>query len=372
MPYYVARVLPDFMPIRDAYGYYVGFNRLSEAQVALGDRVDIHCPAGGEAELDPCPQQIDGLPCFFHAAPKGRYFTFPAKIARRLKDSDIDLIHAHTRIGLPVKAFGFDGKLVVHLHGLPYYATEPDLGYTRYDIYAYLYMRAYLRKADMVICYCRSLAHRVVELFDIEPEKVRVVYNGIDASLCERPLPCLESRGGMGDRSVVLFVGRAEPIKGTFEFLESLTMLGEWKDDIRVVFVGSGWAETLRDVDLPMETTVLPHVSHRQINRLYENADVHVAVTKAFGYQKTTMEAISCGTSVVATDNQDNRAICGDSGFYVDPFQPQDIAEGVRRALSSPPTWRQMRKDAQRVRRSFTWKRAAQECHVIYHQLCDI
>ena len=385
IPYYVARVVPGFAPIERAYGYYVGFNLLSRSQESLGNRVEIHTPVNGHLGHDDGSREntddgsilreIDGFPCYIHNTPRPSYLTFPAKLSRALMDSDIDLVHSHTRIGLPMSRLGFKRIHLAHLHGLPYSATETGFGTSTYDIEACTYIRAFLGEVDHVICYCDGLARRVVELFRLSPSKVSVIYNGVDPRIYRN------GTGGdtifresicSGSRPIVLFVGRAEPIKGTKEFLASLPEIFREIPDVSVVVVGSGWDRLLGDWDGNGRVTVIPHLDYRKMGDIYRAADIHVALTKVYGSQKTTIEAASCGTPVVATDNIDNRKILGNCGFYVDPKNPEEISAGVISVLRNGCSQRELRHVAERVRGEFSWEAAALRCQQLYSRLCDL
>jgi len=375
-------VVPDFLPLSKAYGYYVSFNLLSKAQQEIGNRVEVFLPQTNERAGKRCGAganfriEMDGLYCHLLSVSRPLYFTFPARIVRELKSSDLDLIHSHARIGLPISALRVGKPHVVHLHGLPYFAVERHhLGLRRYDLEAYLYMRAFLRKVDFVISYCKGLSRRVSEVFKIPASKIATVYNGIDPSVhrshggkAQRLRDILGIRGS----PMVLFVGRAEPIKGAKEFVESVALVKKKVPDLVVVAVGSGWERFLYNWQASLKVLVVPHVSYSEIGEFYRAADVHVAITKVYGYQKTALEAVACGTPVVAADNPDNRFVCRDTGFYVDPLKPSSIADGILRAILHPPTRSSLRSNAVRVRTTFTWKKSAERCQKVYEKLCDI
>jgi glycosyltransferase involved in cell wall biosynthesis len=317
---------------------------------------------------------IDGLPCYIHHTPRPSYLTFPAKLSKILMDTDVDLVHSHSRIGLPISRLGFKRIHLAHLHGLPYSATEAGYGTSTYDLEAYAYMRAFLGEVDFVVCYCDGLARRVVELFGLSPSKVSVIYNGVDPRICHDGTdgPAFRERIGADESPIVLFVGRAEPIKGTMEFLDSLPSIFREFPEASVVVMGTGWDRLLEGWSNHGRITVIPHLEHGKMGDAYRAADVHVAVTKVYGSQKTTIEAASCGTQVVATDNVDNRRILGDSGIYVDPTSPADISAGVIGALRNGSNARELHQTARRIKERYSWDASAAKCQRLYAHLCDL
>jgi glycosyltransferase involved in cell wall biosynthesis len=294
---------------------------------------------------------------------------FGAKIVRRLEESSSDIVHSHTRFAIALSFFGLKKPHVVHLHGLPYYATENNLGRRRYDYGAYLHLYAFLRDCDMVICYCRSLRKRVIDLFGLPPHQVRVIPNGIDGELLDRGNFSLREKFGLQDKKIALFVGRAEHIKGAEEFIYACREAKREVEDLVPVIIGSGWDSLLQRNN--NGAIWIPHLPHNEIGSAYRESDVHVAVTKIYGNQKTVQEAAACGTPIVATRNIDNFQVCGDDAVYVNPVSVKEISEGIIRQVKYPPPKRNLRKVSIKVRENLSWKNSADRLQRIYSEITE-
>ena len=357
-------MVPDFMPLREAYGYFVTFFMLSRAQQALGNEVAIFCPDyGGD-------RKIKG----YSSRPMGPspplYLGFNAKMCRELMN--FDLVHGHARAALPFLALNDHPPSVVHLHGLPYHATEPSEKFNTYDARAFMYYRALLKKADHVITYCPSLRRRVIDLFNLNPGNVTHIPNGIEPAYFSGTDNVREELG-IYDSPTTIYVGRLSEIKGIFEFLEAIPLIISKIPDAKILFVGcnSELHHYLAEYGIEDSCISVPHVPYGEVARYYRSADVHVALSKVYGYQKTVLESLACGTPVISSDYPDGREIVNGAGLFVDPSDPESIAQAVCQAMLDKGIRRCARTRAKVIFKDYNWLRTAEKVQTVYDRLLN-
>jgi len=358
----IARVCPGFLPLEDGYGYYITFTMLSKAQAALGNDVTVFYPNGGRPfeewgyTVNPLRRSIPG------------FLFFNARLADKIQGFDI--IHSHARAALPILSAKKRPPAIVHLHGLPYRATERTSPTDLQDLRAYASYRLFLRKADHVITYCESLKRRVQSLFGLPADRVTYVPNGVDPALFKGNGD-LKDQLGVEDSRVVLYVGRFSEIKGIFEFLESIPLIKQRVPNAKFLFVGcnSQLEKTLQGMGIREDCILVPHVPYNKVADYYRSADVHVALSKVYGYQKTVLESLASGTPVVVSDYPDGRDVVGHAGVPVDPSKPSDIARGVETVLQDRKIARWARSRSRLIRSSYTWKRSAESIQAVYDEL---
>lgn len=358
----IARVVPGFLPIKDAYGYYVTFAMLSKAQQDLGNEVTIFSPTSGPNAFD------GGFDVTRVANPPPAYFAFGSLLSRRLRNFDV--IHGHARAALPLAALSVGPPVVIHLHGLPYGITEQSKAFDAHDATAFGYYRAFLRRADAVITYCESLRRKVIDLFRLDPGRVTHVPNGVQGEFFEGKD---DARGelGLNEQPVVLYVGRFSEIKGIFEFLKSIPMILRRLPEVKVLFVGCNakLPSYLARHRISGSCISVPHVPYDAMGRYYRSADVHVALSKVYGYQKTVLESIAAGTPVVSSDYPDSRTIAGRAGIYADPGDPSGIADAVCSALCDRRIKLEARIRSREILRNYTWSATARRLEMVYEAL---
>jgi teichuronic acid biosynthesis glycosyltransferase TuaC len=175
-------------------------------------------------------------------------------------------------------------------------------------------LRWALRRADRVIAVAESLKADAVAL-GIPPERVRVIENGIDADLF-RPHERGDRNGarralGLPEGGQILVsVGTLAPRKGFHLVIEALPALAERFPEIRFAIVGGAGAEGAMEQELRSlserlgvaERVIFAGPRQRaELAAWYSAADLSVLASAHEGCPNVVLEALACGTPVVAT-----------------------------------------------------------------------
>jgi glycosyltransferase involved in cell wall biosynthesis len=110
---------------------------------------------------------------------------------------------------------------------------------------------------------------------------------------------------------------------------------------------------------------MLGYVEDRLLPGLYRGARAFVLPSRYEGLGLTCLEAMACGTPVVASDRAALPETCGDAALLVDPDDGAALAEAVLHASTEEPLREQMRAKGLRRVRDRTWNRAASETHAL-------
>lgn len=173
----------------------------------------------------------------------------------------------------------------------------------------------------------------------------------------------------------ILFVGNVEPRKNLIRLLDGFEMLKSETDlphELRLVG-GAGWNNgslraKLRAMNHREAVRFLGYVPAEDLPALYANAAVFVFPSVYEGFGVPPLEAMCCGTPVVASDIAAHREVLADAARLVDPLGPRAIAEGIRSVLSDPDLAAALRrKGSERVKR-FTWAQTARGTLKVYRK----
>jgi glycosyltransferase involved in cell wall biosynthesis len=164
-----------------------------------------------------------------------------------------------------------------------------------------------LRAADAVVTVSQHLA-RNVEALGVEPERIRTIYNGVDATIFH-PGPAAVARKNLGiesDKRLIVFVGRLDPVKGLDVLLEACAKLRSTGADFKCYLVGDGPLRgALLDqiAKLKLDNVVQMPGAQRQsaLGDWYRAADLVVAPSRSEGVPNVLIEASACGASFVAS-----------------------------------------------------------------------
>ena len=163
------------------------------------------------------------------------------------------------------------------------------------------------RNADLVVTISDYSREKLVQLYDVDKSKVRIVPNGVDT---ERFKPSeggeeLKRRIGLGNRPIVLFVGRLIPRKGLSYLIEAAKVIVRECRDVVFLIVGDG----------PLRDTLVSHVGGAGLSEnflfvgdvcealipaLYNCADIFVLPSIQEGQGIALLEAQASEKPVVA------------------------------------------------------------------------
>jgi glycosyltransferase involved in cell wall biosynthesis len=155
-------------------------------------------------------------------------------------------------------------------------------------------------RAAGLITVSAALKDRLVEL-GVAAERIRVLRNGVDLGTF-RPLDRPRLRLDLGFKGpTLLSVGNLVPEKGHALTIGALSQLPEWQ----LVFVGAGPEEDAlkmqaRRLGVHERVRFLGRIAHDRLPELYSAADLLVLASSREGWPNVLLEAMACGTPVVA------------------------------------------------------------------------
>ncbi|MEQ8662760.1 MAG: glycosyltransferase [Gammaproteobacteria bacterium] len=208
-------------------------------------------------------------------------------------------------------------------------------------------------RADVLIAVAAALRERLGEL-GVAPERVEVLRNGVDLERF-RPLDRVALREELGlDGPVLLSVGNLIELKGHHLVIEALAgmpghtllVIGEGPERARLEQRAQalGVAGRVRFVGL---------VPQAELPRWYAAADALVLASSREGWANVLLEAMACGTPVVATRVWGTPEVvaAAAAGVLIDERSAAGVRDGVRRLLGSPPA----REATRRYAEGFSW-----------------
>jgi D-inositol-3-phosphate glycosyltransferase len=251
--------------------------------------------------------------------------------------------------------------------------------------------REAVREAGRVVAASEIERADLISLYGADPATIRVIPLGVDTSVF-RPLRQADARAALGRdacEDIVLFVGRIEQIKGIEVLLEAVGELLRRRPDLRrrmcLVVVGGAidpsddGSESERLAELRRmvaEHGIVENVNfvgsldQSELARYYAAADVCAvpSLTESFGL--VALEAMACGTPVVATRVGGlQTVVTPDSGVLVPPNDSSALAEAIARLLDDPALRLRLAAGARARAQAFTWSRVADGVERVYDEL---
>jgi starch synthase len=328
----------------------------------------------------------------------GALDAFSRSLAMAKDQFDADIVHCHTwytDIAGYLARMLWDVPFVLTTHSLeplrPWKVEQLGAGYHMSSWME----RTSIEAADAVIAVSQETRNDVLTHFDVDPDKVRVIHNGIDLDEYRKSdnVETLVRRGIDPQRPFVLFVGRITRQKGIIHLVNAIPHI----DPALQVVLCAGAPDT-REIGEEMTARVAELSANRsgviwieemlprpEVIDLYSQAAVFCcpSVYEPFGI--INLEAMACETAVVASaiGGIPEVVVPGETGLLVDlelrpgTFEPVDadafargLAEGIN-AVALDPARREAMGLAgrRRVEQHFSWDAIAEQTLALYREL---
>ena len=392
---------------RDSGGMNVYVREVARELARRGDRVDVF--TRWREPDDPQIQELGPGASVIHI-PSGpvRYIPkievyerigqFTASILEYVEHNGLkyDLVHSHYWLSAVVArelAARWDVPTVHMAHTLGLVKREvadedPD---AESDIRVEIERRA-VRRSDGLVAASEIEASELLRLYDADPAKLSIVPCGVDTDVF-RPIRQVDAREALGRdqcERLMLFVGRIEQIKGIDVLLDALGLLFKRRPDLRgnvcLVVVGGALdpgddaPETEKIQELRrlvhehrMEDSVdfIGSIDQPRLALWYSAADLCAvpSLTESFGL--VALEAMACGTPVVATRVGGLQTVVedGESGLLVPPGDHAALAEAIEQLLMDHRLRTHLAHGARDRAEHFTWQRVGDGIEALYDRV---
>jgi glycosyltransferase involved in cell wall biosynthesis len=195
----------------------------------------------------------------------------------------------------------------------------------------------------------------IVKWYGAAPENISVTYLGCDHFVTLESDPSVLTRFGISGK-YVLAVSSHNPNKNFHRVVEAISRFSA--GGMQLVIAGAHDPKVYgRIPQLPDGILVLGYVSDSELKALYENAACFVFASLYEGFGLPPLEAMACGSPVVASNAASLPELFDGMAFFCDPYNPEDIASAVQRALESPQSVGELKAFA----RKFSWEKCARE-----------
>lgn len=290
---------------------------------------------------------------------------------------DSDIVHTHTWYA------AFAGFLSKLLYGnkfvLTSHSLEPLRPWKEEQLGAGYHLSSWVEKlgieqADRVVAVSKMMKDDILKYFDVDEQKIKVIYNGIDTTKWKETLTDYTLKEYGIDEEYVLFVGRTTKQKGMIYLIEAAK-----KIDAKVVFCTSApdTPEIEQMITEKMKETtntlwINKLLKEEQYIELYSNASVFAcpSIYEPFGI--INLEAMACKTPVVASKVGGIKEVVvdGETGFFVEPKKPDELSEKINVLLNDKDMAQRFGENGRkRVEELFDWKIIAKQTKKMYEEL---
>lgn len=244
--------------------------------------------------------------------------------------------------------------------------------------------------SDAIVSSTWDERQSLIKTYGTSPSKVRMIYPGINKQLFH-PCPSLnvtdELRGG-GHEKLLLFVGRIEPVKGLMTVIHALSSLKRSHRDLyeqlKLVVVGGGQEKDLRqnkeyrriiksaaEEKVDDRVVFLGSKNQQELKHYYTAADVLLVPSLYESFGLVIIEALACGTPVIASQIGDMSMIVkkGQNGFLFQPDDPFSLASSLETFFSHQTRLLNRNRISRDATKNFSWENTARETYQLFSRL---
>ena len=308
-----------------------------------------------------------------------------------------NLVHSH---------YYFSGAVGIHLKntwGIPLVHTFHSLGAVkgatlgvddsspdaRFEI-----EKKICQSADRIIATAPQEKVDLVEYYQADPAKITIIPCGVNLKLFQA-LPQDESRTEIAfsaDDFLITYVGRLEERKGIDTLLKAIHLIDD--PSVQAVIVGGpptdkpflSWAELSKDpykkymamIDeygIEKQVTFTGGKSQDQLSKYYSAGDVTVIPSYYEPFGMTALEAMACGSSVIASRVGGLKTTVKENivGALFTARDPAQLAEKIKIMKDQPAMNVELRRNARPyVEENYSWKSVAKSVAGVYQEILQV
>lgn len=286
----------------------------------------------------------------------------------------VDLFHGPHH-SLPIVPVGV--RSVVTVHDVTFRLIPRRYSWAR-RWYMHLITWLAARRADRIIVPSDAVGADFQRLYGGLPARIATVPEAPPPAMSvmhdRERLDEVRERLGLPER-FVLSVGTLEPGKNRAALLHAFAALRRrgWTHDLVITGQygwGAGAGDTLaRRLGVATAVRYTGYVADADLPALYNLAELFVFPSWREGFGLPPLEAMACGTPVVASDRPAMPETLGDAALYAPPNRPDLLADVIERVLSDPALSADLRGRGLAQAARYSWQRTARETLAVYRDL---
>jgi len=268
--------------------------------------------------------------------------------------------------------------IVVTIHDLIPLILPAYRGPLLVRLYTHL-VAAATRRADAIIADSEASKRDIVRLLGIPDERVQVIYLAVDRRF--RPITDKAHLEDVRQKyclpaNYILYLGGFDQRKNLATLLKAFKRL---TSDMQLVIAGRLPARDtpffpdprrmVREFGLEGRVAFIGWVLEEEKPALYSMAKVFVFPSLYEGFGLPPLEAMACGTPVVASNVSSLPEVVGDAGLLVDPCDAAGLAEAMAALLDDEQLREGLGQKGLEQARRFSWEETARETLKVYRRV---
>jgi glycosyltransferase involved in cell wall biosynthesis len=285
-------------------------------------------------------------------------------MSRMIKKHTLDILF-NTKFTVPLFA---RCPTAMVLHGSEWYIFPEHYSYI--DIqYVKLMMPRYLKKAKLIISVSECAKNDMVKYAGADPNKFRIIYLAYNKRFRvikdENYLKEMRNKYELPEK-FILFVGRIFPSKNIGNLIKAYSKITKYIPHKLLLVGGVRWKykkdlNLIQDLGIRNRVILKEWVEPEDLPAFYNLADLFAFPSRYESCPVPPWEAMACGCPVVTARTGGIPEVVGDAAMYVDPSDPDNIAEGMLKVLTNKELREFLIHEGFKQIKKFSWEKCARE-----------
>lgn len=286
-----------------------------------------------------------------------------------------DLLHCTSNTA----PFYCPSPLVLTLHDIIYLEKRHSSSLSWYQEMGWYYRRLVvpriLSKCKKIITVSHFERQRILEALHLPEEQLVAVYNGFNTHFCVQPKAPSITGKYVETEEYLLFLGNTDPKKNTPRVLKAYSEYLKRSAHKRLLLIADLKEEAidrmLEEENIPEIKSFLRfpgYIANTDLPALYRGAFafLYPSLRESFGIPM--LEAMACGTPVIAGNTSAMPEVAGEGALLVDPLQPAAIVEKLLQLESDELFYQSQVEYGLRRSQEFSWHHTAEALLAIYRE----
>ncbi|MDD2807177.1 MAG: glycosyltransferase family 1 protein [Patescibacteria group bacterium] len=220
--------------------------------------------------------------------------------------------------------------------------------------------------ADKIIAISQSTKNDIVKIYNIPPEKITVIYNGINDKYFQ-PITDEQKNLVISKYNLtlpyILYLGNLEPRKNVESLVKAFGRLDD--PNVHLVIAGSqAWKykpiyQQWSKSQAKDRIKFLGYVDNNDKAGLYAAAKIFAYPSIYEGFGLPPLEAMACGAPVIAGANSALIESVADAGILVNPYNISEITEAIKLILTDDVLYNRLKEKGIKQSQKFRWENTA-------------
>jgi glycosyltransferase involved in cell wall biosynthesis len=294
-----------------------------------------------------------------------------------LRSIKMNLFHGVDHIGIPFLYKSKTCKYVVTIHDL-ITRIYPRSFPIKQRLVQNTLLPHILRGADKIIVDSLSTKNDVMKYYPRHAKKVMVIYPGVESQFYPRRRD--EVREVLNKYNIhfkyLLFLGTLEPRKNIVRLIEAFISLKQEGDvEHKLVITGrKGWLykeilEKIQQSPFSKDIVFTDFVDDEDLPYLYSGAEIFIYPSLYEGFGLPVLEAMACGTPVIASNLSSLPEVTADAGVLIDPLNVEEIIQAMEKLSTDSKLREELQQKGLERAKLFSWERVAKETVELYREV---